>query len=216
MRTMLNTRISIAACALTVASTLSGCSSGDTILALTITSASNVGTVAELRVTVSRAPAAPIVTTFAPDADDAGVISGSFFRRINLGGWKGGDANVLVEALDKGGAVFLTATTTVDVREHGAAAGMVHLTRDVPDGGTGAGGAGGGDAGAGTDAGAGASGGGGGAGGGGGGAGAGGGGRGGGGGTAGAGTGATGGRGGVGGVAGQAGNSVAGGRGGAP
>lgn len=141
MRAMLNSRRSIAMFFAFVISTLSACSSGDTVLALTISSTADVGAVANVRVTVSQPSAAPKTITFAPEAADGAIVA-SFFKRIALDGLKDGDANVLVEALDGAGTTFLSATTTAGIMEHHVVAASVQLTRARPaaDAGTGDGG----------------------------------------------------------------------------
>jgi len=130
------------------------CSSNDTLLALTINSASDVGHVTKIRVTVSQASKQPVVVEQVPPSDmDSGVINSSFFIRIPLSGWSG-TATVQVDALDSTNTPFLTTTTTAMLVENGALAASVMLTHMMPDGGApdgsaGSGGAGGGAGGAG-------------------------------------------------------------------
>jgi hypothetical protein len=136
MRTMLTKRISIALFFLTAISMLPACSSGDTVLALNINSAADVGAVAKLRITVSRESGTPTVVEFTPDMNDGSII-GSFFKRISLNGWKDGKVTISVDAIDAGGTVFLTKMIEAVLREHGAVVAYVQLTRVVPDAGTG-------------------------------------------------------------------------------
>jgi uncharacterized membrane protein YgcG len=127
------------------------CSSGDTVLALTINSSQeDVGGPANLRVTVTPTSGAPVMETFAPELVDGAIIS-SFFRRITLNGLSG-EVDVTVDALDATGVAYLGAMTTAELVENGAVAARVNLkvapppepdAGTSPDGGGGGGGAGG-------------------------------------------------------------------------
>ena len=123
------------------------CSSGDTVLALTINSnQADVGGPANLRVTITPTSGAPEAETFTPDLVDGAIIT-SFFRRYTLNG-RTGEVNVAVDALDAAGSPYLSATTTAELVEHGAVAARVELKVPTPpDGGTPSGGGGGGGAG---------------------------------------------------------------------
>ena len=114
------------------------CSSGDTVLALTINSdQADVGGPANLRVTVTPTSGEPVTETFTPDLVDGAIIA-SFFRRITLNG-RTGEVNVTVDALDAAGNAYLSAMTTADLVEHGAVAARVELkvpATPEPDAGT--------------------------------------------------------------------------------
>src|SRR5688500_12664616 len=118
MRTMLTTRISIGLHLVAATLAISSCSSDDTVLAVTIDTDEDLrGTVERLQVTVSRPSGDSAMESFVPDMSDAGALPASFFRRITLKGWKGGDATVTVEAFNAADTLFLTASTTTDLRE---------------------------------------------------------------------------------------------------
>ena len=107
------------------------CSSGDTVLALTINSnQADVGAPANLRVTLTPTSGEPATETFTPDLVD-GAILASFFRRFTLNG-RTGEVNVTVDALDSSGNAYLSATTTADLVEHGAVAARVELKVAAP------------------------------------------------------------------------------------
>src|SRR6185312_10511892 len=149
-----------------------GCSSSDTILALTVSSASDVLVVSKLRVTIKAEPPATfpdippqeIVPQTMPPAD-AGppVIKSSFFTRLTLPENTDGPATVVVEALDASGMSFAGGRGTANIEKHHVVAAQVMLTvggpppPDAGAGGTGAGegGHGGEAGGAGGEAGAG-------------------------------------------------------------
>lgn len=150
---------SLATC---VALALAGCSSGDTILALNVSSADDVGLIRELRVTVTQRGSAPVEVRFAPPLaeldDDAGqAIEPNFFHRIELpSGWREAPAEVAVTALGPAGVPPLDARAEVEIEPGEATAVFVELERARPDAGAGDANAGGdgssGDAGAGDAA----------------------------------------------------------------
>ncbi len=144
------------------------CSSSDTILALTITSASDVGAVSKLRVTITPQPPASfseIMKEVDPQtmpADAGPVIASSFFVRLSLPESTNGPATVLVEALDAAGNAYAGGRGDAVIQKDHAVAAQVKLTVGGPPpetdggvGGKGAGGAGGEAGGAGGAAGAG-------------------------------------------------------------
>jgi len=141
-----------------------GCSSSDTILALTVSSASDVLVVSKLRVTIKAEPPATfpdippqeIVPQTMPPAD-AGppVIKSSFFTRLTLPENTDGPATVVVEALDASGMSFAGGRGTANIEKHHVVAAQVMLTvggPPPPD--AGAGGTGAGEGGHGGEAGA--------------------------------------------------------------
>jgi hypothetical protein len=121
-----------------------GCSSNDTVLALTIKSGATIGIVSKIRVTVTPKAGSAVSAEFVPPVDNTpdagGVISPSFFHRVTIGGDQGGEATVAVEALNANGALFAVGATTADLRSHGATTAAVTLTLGttlpVPDGGS--------------------------------------------------------------------------------
>jgi hypothetical protein len=127
----------------------SACSSDDkTVVALTISSDDTIGIVDQILVTVTSDK--PMVTkTVAPNKNpDSGVIAPSFFTRLELDGLSG-TVTVKVDAMGPGGASIATASTEVELRDHGAVAARVNLTTKKPPADAGApadGGADGGDA----------------------------------------------------------------------
>ncbi len=144
------------------------CSSSDTILALTITSASDIGAVSKLRVTITPQPPATfpeIMQTVDPQtmpADAGAVIKSSFFVRLTLPESTDGPATVLVEALDAAGNPYAGGRGDAAIQKDHAVAAQVSLTVGGPPpetdggaGGAGGSGAGGQAGGAGGEAGAG-------------------------------------------------------------
>jgi hypothetical protein len=121
---------------------LCACSSGDTILALNVSSSDDVGLVNELRVTVTQEGNAPIRQTFAPplkelEKDAGRVIQPQFYRRIELPeSWDEAPAEVAVQAISPNGAAPLSASTTTKIKPGAAVAAFVELERPKPDSGT--------------------------------------------------------------------------------
>jgi len=137
------------------------CSSSDTILALTVSSASDVRAVSKLNVTITPVPPAtfaPIMQqvdpqTMKPDAEV--IIKSSFFVRLTLPESTDGPATVLVEALDANNAPFAGGQGPANIQKNHVVAAQVMLTvggPPPPDGG--AGGTGAGEGGQGGEAGA--------------------------------------------------------------
>jgi len=134
------------------------CSSSDTILALTITSASDVGAVSKLRVTIKPQPPATFTDIAKDDiipqtmpADAGPVIKSSFFVRLTLPENTDGPATVLVDAIDANGTAFAGGRTDAQIQKDHTVAAQVMLTVGGPppetDGGAGGAGAAGGGAG---------------------------------------------------------------------
>ena len=152
-----------------------GCSSSDTILALTIQSGMDLRTpnitISELRATVTPSSGAAYTTMFPPRTVvvlvDGGIDAGgseystiqpSFFERLTLPSDFEGDATVRVDAFQAGASdSFAAGETTVDIRKNAATAASVTLTiggPPPPDGGAGGSNGGGGTNGAGGSSGA--------------------------------------------------------------
>jgi hypothetical protein len=122
---------------------VASCSSGDTILALTIQSGPGVTEVSSIHVTITPASGSAITSTYTPPTADGAIVS-SFFERIKLPDSAAGEASVRVDALDAGGSSFAWDVTMADIQKGNTVA--AHVTLMVggpppPDGG--AGGAGG-------------------------------------------------------------------------
>ena len=148
LRVRLNERRRAPSCTLRsfatcVAFAVAGCSNGDTILALNVSSADDVGLVEELRVSVTQRGSAPVELRFAPPLkeldDDAGrAIESNFFRRIELpSGWDEAPAEVAVMALGPPGVAPLSASAEVEIEPGEATAVFVELERARPDAGSG-------------------------------------------------------------------------------
>jgi hypothetical protein len=115
---------------------LFACANGDTILALNVSSADDVGLISELRVTVAQQGHPPLEHSLVPplkDVEDAGqVISSNFFERIKLpASWDEGSVEITVEAVSPDAAA-LNATTTAEIKPGAAVAAYVELERTPP------------------------------------------------------------------------------------
>lgn len=153
--------------ALAGVASLPACSSEDTIVALTVNSTDEVGTVEALKITITQAGQSPVVKTIDPPArrvDAAAgaggatieVIQSSFYDRVTLPeSWEEEDATIQVDVTNAAGKSF-TASTTVRIVEEGAVAARVQLGSPPPtgggEGGSGGGGGTGGTGGTGGDA----------------------------------------------------------------
>ncbi len=143
---------------------VAGCSSSDTVLALTVMAGSGVEQVAKIHVIVTPKSGAPVTADYTPPMKDGGAIVASFFERISLPDSADGDAGVEADALDAAGAKLAWGTTVAHIEKNHAVAAQVTLLIGGPppstDGGaggtTGGGGEGGGAGGAGGAGGSGA------------------------------------------------------------
>lgn len=109
--------------------------SADTVIALTVNSADEVGQVNSLRIAISQAGEATDVTDIVPPTEttDAGTrIKPAFFERVILPeGWASGTAVIEVSAQNVDGMPF-AATTMAMVRAEGAVAAAVMLGENAP------------------------------------------------------------------------------------
>jgi len=129
-----------------------GCSSSDTILALTINAGADIGTAETLHVVVTPASGTAFTFDFAPPLVD-GSIKSSFFERIKLPSSLEGPATVTVEAQNAAHTTTTASgqTQTTIVKDGAVAASVTLMPGGLPppgDGGADAGDAGatGGDA----------------------------------------------------------------------
>jgi hypothetical protein len=134
------------------------CSSGDTVLAVTVQVGSGVTEVSKIRVTITPASGSALTSDYTPPMKDGGAIAAPFFERITLPDSADGAAHVRVDALDASGNSFAWDMTTADIQKGHAVAAQVTLMvggPPPPDGGAGgeSGGAGGASGGAGGEAG---------------------------------------------------------------
>ncbi len=135
---------------------LTACSSDDTIVSLNVTATDRVPVVERLHVTFKQGSRSFVhdfapPTEAGPDEDSPSSIKNGFYERITLPeGWDEANAQVSVEAFQKGGDPFdpaLTDETIVKIEPEGVVAAYVKL--DIPEppppmggaGGEGAGGA---------------------------------------------------------------------------
>src|SRR6185503_13626323 len=111
---------------------LSACSSDNkTVVALTIKSDDTLKNIEQIVITVSAAGHGPVTKMVTPGKDaDSGVITPSFYERIELDGFSG-TTTVKVDAT-AGGATVATATTDVEVKSNSAVAARVMLTTKKP------------------------------------------------------------------------------------
>lgn len=117
---------------------LAGCSSGDTVLALNVTSSDTVGFIEKLEITVRQGERAAVMRSITPPTKelekDAGtVIAPRFFERIALpSSWDEGPAEVRVRAFAPD-APALMASTTAEIEPGEAVAAYVEFDREEPD-----------------------------------------------------------------------------------
>jgi hypothetical protein len=116
---------------------LLACSTGDTILALNVSSADDVGLIRELRVTIAQEGHAPVEHSLVPplkDVEDAGqVISSNFFERIKLpASWDEAPVEISVKAVSPNAAA-LNASATAEIKPGAAVAAYVQLERKPAD-----------------------------------------------------------------------------------
>jgi hypothetical protein len=145
-------RSTVAASLIAVAM-LTACSESDTIVALNILSSPDVGEVSTVRVAITQEPTAGFMTEFTPPTvagpNDTRLIRPRFFERIKLpDSFRTAPATIDVELIDLSGVAFLTQSSTVDIRRHGAIAAYFTFAPEMPDGGAGGAGGGGGAGGA--------------------------------------------------------------------
>lgn len=116
----------------------SSCSSGDTILALNVSSADDVGLISELRITVTQRNNTPVRRTITPplrdlEKDAGQAIQSAFFERIRLpNGWDEGQADITIEARSPTQPP-LEATGTAEIEPGETVAAFVELERAKPD-----------------------------------------------------------------------------------
>ena len=116
---------------------LSGCSDGDTVLALNVTLRQSAQTARSLAVNITQPGQSGLDTTvtIATKQTDAGPVlaNNTFFERITLpASYSDALASVTVVAKDPAGADVGTATAMVEVRPAEAVAGFVTLGEDPP------------------------------------------------------------------------------------
>lgn len=120
---------------LLLALSLLACGESDTVIALTVNSADQVGQVNSLRIAISQAGEATYVTDIVPPTQttDAGTrIKPSFFERVILpADWASGTATIEVTAQNVDGMPF-GAMTMAMVRAEGAVAASVMLGENAP------------------------------------------------------------------------------------
>jgi hypothetical protein len=131
---------------------LSACSSDNkTVVALTIKSDDTIKNIDQIVITASAAGHGPVTKMVTPGKDaDSGVITASFYERIELDGFSG-DTTLQVDAIGAGGATIATKSTTVEVKSHSAVAALVMLSTTKPPVDAGAPETGGSDAGSDAD-----------------------------------------------------------------
>lgn len=130
-------------CVSTAILTLIACSDDDTVVALNVNSAADVGEVGRLNVKFTQGTTEFVVDIEEPphvDVDGAGGsdavrITGTFYERITLpDSFETGNTRIDVEAFDASGASTLLATPVfVRVREGAATAAFVALDRPDPE-----------------------------------------------------------------------------------
>jgi len=116
---------------------LSGCSDGDTVLALNVTLLKSAQTARSLAVNIAQPGQSGVDTTvtIATKPSDAGPVPANnmFFERITLpSSFTDAMATVTVVAKDPAGLDVGTATAMVEVRPTEAVAGFVTLGEDPP------------------------------------------------------------------------------------
>jgi hypothetical protein len=129
--------LSLAFAVTTMATAIAGCSSSDTIVAVTVSSNANVGAVSKLVITVTPMAGSALMSEFVPPSLDGAILS-SFFERVKIPSGISGAATVRVDALDQTGMSFASATTNVNIISGGATTALVKLSRAgsmMPDGG---------------------------------------------------------------------------------
>jgi len=132
-----------AVCAGTALITLLACSEDDTIVALNVTSSTDVGEVSRLNVKLTQGETEFVYDIEDPPHDDADGMAGDairikdrFYERITLpDSFKTGSTRIDVEAYDAGGSLTLTAAPVfVKVREQETVAATVAFDRpDAPE-----------------------------------------------------------------------------------
>jgi hypothetical protein len=118
----------------------SACSDDETVVAVNINSADEVGNPSSLVITISQEGQSPVVKEIMPPTrtQDSGVsIQPTFFERIVLpDAWEREQSEVKVDA-KKASGVYLSAQTKITVRPGGAVAAFVDLGKKpdmtVPD-----------------------------------------------------------------------------------
>lgn len=114
----------------------SGCSSGDTVVALNVEFKMPLDGLNNLEVTIEQAGQSPNVSSITPPTDpsDAGPkIRSKFYERITLpDGWKEEPATIKVVAKSTSGATLESETTMADIVEHGAVAAFVTFGAPPP------------------------------------------------------------------------------------
>ena len=129
--------LSLAFVATTVATPITGCSSSDTIVAVTVSSNANVGAVSKLIITVTPKTGAETMSELVPPSFDGAILS-SFFERVKIPSGISGAATVRVDALDQAGKSFASGTSDVTIIGGGATTALVKVSRAgsmMPDGG---------------------------------------------------------------------------------
>lgn len=145
MRAMVKQRISLGLVLLTATSMFAAanCDNGDSVVSVNVSydmTAMDVQTaVSKLQVTISpKSGGTPVMTDIDITRDTDGGITNTAYKRVTVNGLSG-MADVTVVALDGSGTNLLSASTTVDLREHGAVAAFVKFARTppaMPDAGT--------------------------------------------------------------------------------
>jgi hypothetical protein len=120
---------------------VAACSDSETVVAVTISSDSEIGAVSKLQVTVTPVSGMVATAELVPPANpDGGAILSSFFVRVILPDDPEGSASVLARALDPAGNVIAIGATMTSLRSKGAVAASIMMmpgsTLPPPDGGT--------------------------------------------------------------------------------
>jgi len=159
MRAMVKQRLSLGLVLLTAMSMFAAanCDNGDAVVSVNFgydSTAMDVQmSVASMHITISPKSGGGNAVTADVDVthDDAGAITSAVYKRVVVNGLSG-MVDVTVDAKSSGGSTLLTASTTVQLVEHGAVAAFVKFARVAtpePDAGTDAGEATGGTTGSG-------------------------------------------------------------------
>jgi hypothetical protein len=116
---------------------LSGCSDGDTVLALNVTLRQSATSARTLVVSITQPGQSEVGAnvTIATKETDAGLVlkNNTFFERITLpSGYTEAEANIEVVAKDSAGADVGRATASVGILPTEAVAGFITLGEDPP------------------------------------------------------------------------------------
>jgi len=142
MRAMVKQRLSIGLVLLTAMFAAANCDSGDTVVSVNVSYDSTAmdvqKAVSSLEITVKPKSGSgnPQTATVTIMRDTTGAITSPVYKRITVNGWSG-QVDVTVDARGAGDATLLSASTTVELNEHGAVAAFVKFARvtTTPDAG---------------------------------------------------------------------------------